>query len=1123
MDCVPSKHGRCVNLPGRKARVSTGTASVSAAANTTAKTTPYPEDRACLGNVSTCKKKRSAFNSFSVSAKKASLSKATRNSTSATPGENIDVPPSMTRNIAVPPAMTIAAAGEGRSTVTPAITAAALSSMQGEEYDTAEEGVKIDAKTEYGERDTNGMIIDNALPAFQTVSNSCNFTWGELDGKSFCDLIEVAYSEVVHWRRNLFLVPSGRAGKAFVMELTRLWQSYAIASALEVIALRAANVMCALLLQKPHVNSKARDHSSCLERRLAIWSKGAVEELLLEGRTIQARLSRGKRQRSSADITRTFTNLILQGRVSSAMRLISDVPGGGLLDLDEEVTESNIAREEYPAVSKTVREVLKEKHPAATNVNRDYLLAETDGPPAPHPVMFDCLTGSSIKAAALRTFGGAGPSGVDAAGWRRLCCSFHKESKSLCEALAAVARRIATSYVDPKGISAFTACRLCPLDKCPGVRPIGISEVSRRIIGKAIMQVVSKDVQNAAGSLQLSAGQVAGNETAVHAMRELFRDQDSEGVLLVDAKNAFNSLNRKAALWNIKVLCPSLAPVVINTYREDVELFVGGETIYSSEGTTQGDPLAMAIYSIAITPLIRLVSGSNTKQLWFADDAAGSSKLHALRRWWDDLAEHGPAFGYLVNGAKTWLVTKEEHLEEAQHIFKGTEVNITVEGKRHLGGALGTREFTTAYVSQKVSSWVEQVNRLSTIARSQPQSAYAAFRRSLSSRWTYLSRVVPEIGELLEPLEQAIRQKFIPALTGQDVPGDLERELFALPTRLGGLGIANPVQTSQNQFDASKRITAPLLALVIQQEASLGEVGKVAAKTRQRIRSERRMQQLQAAEHLREDLPPKLLRCMDLAKEKGASSWLEALPIQEHQFNLSKSEFRDGLCLRYGWTPARLPATCVCGSAFDTSHAMQCPTGGLPSIRHNEIRDMLALTLSEVCFDVATEPHLEPVHESPLDSEDNGAVSGYEDLRLDIRTRGFWGGSLEVALFDVRVFNPFATSAMSVPLDQLYRRQEAEKRRKYEARVTAENCSFTPLIFATSGGCSLLTSKFLKKLASKLSEKKLSSYSQALCWLRTRLCFALLRSAVMCLRSCRRRHVGRFVEPAAALSAAGLL
>ena len=99
----------------------------------------------------------------------------------------------------------------------------------------------------------------------------------------------------------------------------------------------------------------------------------------------------------------------------------------------------------------------------------------------------------------------------------------------------------------------------------------------------------------------------------------------------------------------------------------------------------------MAIYTVAITPLVQRVNGSGTKQVWFVDDAAGSCKLKKLRLWWEALAHHGPAFGYFVNGEKTWLVTKEQHLKDAQEIFHGTGVNITVEGQRHLGGALGHR------------------------------------------------------------------------------------------------------------------------------------------------------------------------------------------------------------------------------------------------------------------------------------------------------------------------------------------------------------------------------------------------------------------------------------------------
>ena len=185
-------------------------------------------------------------------------------------------------------------------------------------------------------------------------------------------------------------------------------------------------------------------------------------------------------------------------------------------------------------------------------------------------------------------------------------------------------RRIATSSVNPEGLSAFVACRLIPLNKCPGVRPIGVGEVPRRIIAKAILKIIGSDVEEAAGPLQLCAGQNGGCEAAVHAMRNIFQAPKTEAVLLVDANNAFNALNRKAALHNISIICPSLAQTLINTYRAPVRLFITGSCeIASTEGTTQGDPLAMGMYALAITPLIDRLRAScpEVHQAWYADDA----------------------------------------------------------------------------------------------------------------------------------------------------------------------------------------------------------------------------------------------------------------------------------------------------------------------------------------------------------------------------------------------------------------------------------------------------------------------------------------------------------------------
>ena len=111
---------------------------------------------------------------------------------------------------------------------------------------------------------------------------------------------------------------------------------------------------------------------------------------------------------------------------------------------------------------------------------------------------------------------------------------------------------------------------------------------------------------SSAGNLQLCAGQAGGCDAAVHAMSDMLEEQSNNPLLLVDADNAFNSLNRRVLLHNIKYLCPPMAIYIRNCYSVPSRLFVLGRTeISSSEGTSQRDSLAMPVYAIAITPCRR--------------------------------------------------------------------------------------------------------------------------------------------------------------------------------------------------------------------------------------------------------------------------------------------------------------------------------------------------------------------------------------------------------------------------------------------------------------------------------------------------------------------------------------
>ena len=130
-------------------------------------------------------------------------------------------------------------------------------------------------------------------------------------------------------------------------------------------------------------------------------------------------------------------------------------------------------------------------------------------------------------------------------------------------------------------------------------------------------------------------------------------------------------------------MCPSLAQVLTNTYQAPVRCVVqGGGEILSTEGTTQGDPLAMAMYAFAMRPLIdrQQMHCHTIKQVWYADDATGAGTCSELRAWWDSLLKQGQPFGYHPNANKTHLIIKEEFLDKTKLIFSGTKVNITVQG-----------------------------------------------------------------------------------------------------------------------------------------------------------------------------------------------------------------------------------------------------------------------------------------------------------------------------------------------------------------------------------------------------------------------------------------------------------
>ena len=132
---------------------------------------------------------------------------------------------------------------------------------------------------------------------------------------------------------------------------------------------------------------------------------------------------------------------------------------------------------------------------------------------------------------------------------------------------------------------------------------------------------------------------------------------------------------------------------------------------------------------------------------------------------------------------------------------------------------------------------------------------------------------------------------------------------------------------------------------------------------------------------------------------------------------------------------------CNCGMSCSVDYAMTCNLG-FPTIHHNEIRDLTASLLSEVCHNVAIEPHVQPLNSEGFHHK---SANTDENSRLDIRARVFWNLGQD-AYFDVRVLHPNAPSYCSMDLPAIYHRHE--KKRQYSQRVKeVEHGVFTPLVF----------------------------------------------------------------------------
>ena len=234
--------------------------------------------------------------------------------------------------------------------------------------------------------------------------NQETYFWNEVRGTVFEIDLPDAYENIVHWKRNLFMMPSCAAGKKYIEEIARLLKLWFQDSSLKTIALKAIQVAPALLLQKPSKTSKSKDHLVSLEMRLNLWKEGDISNLLHEGDTIQERLKITEKGMNIEKISLKFKNMMNKGNVNGVLKLLTENMSNGILPLTDNTLK-----------------MLKQKHPETNEPPQEVLL---QGPTRPvHPIVYEDMDESLILKPVMLSKEGSGPSGLDADGWRKILTS----------------------------------------------------------------------------------------------------------------------------------------------------------------------------------------------------------------------------------------------------------------------------------------------------------------------------------------------------------------------------------------------------------------------------------------------------------------------------------------------------------------------------------------------------------------------------------------------------------------------------------------------------------------------------------------------------------------------------
>ena len=599
----------------------------------------------------------------------------------------------------------------------------------------------------------------------------------------------------------------------------------------------------------------------------------------------------------------------------------------------------------------------------------------------------------------------------------------------------------------------------------------------------------------------------------VHSINTFLKDMDKSSniyLLKVDLKNAFNLVDREAFFQQVREVCPSISSYIEFCYTDPAMLFVDGNILFSYTGVQQDDPLGPLLFSLVLQKIINKIVEECPDLLinsWYLDDGTLVGDSNTINKVLQILSTHGPPNGLYLNTSKCeiWSPT-----DSSLECFPAEVIRIYRKGVDLLGSALGDPEITVKIILKRVGKIKQLVSLLSEV--NDAEIEYRLLKSCIGMpkfNFALRSRHPDDIEEAIKEFDKTMFTG-IENIIGNHSITDWDRLCISLPFALSGLGIPLANKVAPAAYLGSKIQTLSLQSKILQkvnnmEEAKLISDGEnlfsslisplVLENSSDMLTYDKILRSKEPQHTIYLAICDKLfkdymesdevsLRCKKTAKVGCGDNghFLDVVLLDGRKMN--STEFRVAIKLYLGFpvfsTSNNTYIQCPCckkgGLDKHGDHAIVCAGSNDCSVRHNAVRDRLAMAAKDGQFAVTIEKS---------DVLNDGTQSKPADIYIP-----FWNYGKAIAIDVTGAPSCDFSENVEEPLIEAANR----KNTKFLRRCNESDIMFKPFVFGSLGNFEEDSIAIIKKIGVAQSRRMGCKSEDCVRWLKGALSFDIMKS-----------------------------